>query len=230
MQQGAFDQYVGSALKKERSRFLRFVWTKVLERRKQESARQKIDAGEGDLPENAALSRRQFAIDLVRLRQESKELWSYIRKYFDLSDELLFSTSEDSERWRSRSGPSSTHPSAGLSYLLPVTVVPNHPIFGPTRSGPSVSARALTARFGESAGRRFEQVGIGGIAAQGYPGLMGGSWTDPRSHGGSKLQVVPTRASVDATGKISLVIKVAPADSPVLWSDVAIIDSPNPQS
>ena len=221
MEQGEFDAYLGATVKRRRKRFLHFLWAKVLQDHRTQLQREAGDAGE-DVAHEAPLSQQVFVAALIRLRQGSRELRNYVRTFFDLSDDVLFSRRSDDSA--SSTGPPATHPSAGLSYLRTTSVVPNHPTFGPAIVGPPVPARALDEFFSENS-RGFGTLGVGGIAATGQAALHGSrNATNARYWGGSKVLLHPSHAMIDPSGRIDLIVTQATADSRSLWGDVAYMN------
>ncbi|EPE02254.1 hypothetical protein F503_01692 [Ophiostoma piceae UAMH 11346] len=92
-----------------------------------------------------------------------------------------------------RNGPPITHPSAGLTYLRSTAYIDNHPLYGPQKSHPPVTARILAPRHGNA--NATAKLGVAGFvvdnpyvdssysAARLVSGLSGGAGLD--SAGGS---------------------------------------------
>lgn len=127
----------------------------------------------------------------------------------------------------SDSGPPTTHPSAGLSYLrtLQGSRMPNHPLFGPQKSHTPLQARILQAREHVFAQSPRAKLGLGGFVVE-DPNARSNQPTGPGVDkaveaavgntdydfpGGRKVWVVPTRASVDQYGRVRA--RVARADA-----------------
>ena len=226
LEQGKFDTYLDKQVKSRRDRFLRYLWAKVVEKHRETMKKKSIDEGLDDESSDVKLSPQDFAAALVKLRQERTELWRYIREFFNLSDELLFSAAAES----SIDGPPATHPTAGLSYLASDAVTPNHPTFGPTRVAAPVPTRALADRVSMAGSRGFDKVGVGGIVAQGSSGLVADAGAaSGNERGGSKVWAHPQRMSVNASGRINLRVTPGHVDSRSVWKDVAYTKPEEPE-
>lgn len=108
------------------------------------------------------------------------------------------------------SGPPRTHPSGGLSYSRTHALINNHAQFGPQSYSRPVEARILRPK-GKFKGKGSRALaGIGGIAvedvnamaASGNDPPPGFNFFDVTIPGGGKYWVSPTRASMDAHGRI----------------------------
>jgi hypothetical protein len=132
------------------------------------------------------------------------------------------------------SGPPATHPSAGLAYGRTASHLMNHPVFGPQSSHPPVQARIVMPRDA-AVGNFAPMLGVGGFVAAvpseqaggafNYRDTMNGSQRtsgelipglmkiEPDKVGGSKAWVKPESASVDAKGRIVLVVQAAEPES-----------------
>ncbi|RDL39981.1 uncharacterized protein BP5553_04321 [Venustampulla echinocandica] len=125
------------------------------------------------------------------------------------------------------SGPPKTHPSAGLSYGRTSSKLFNHPVYGPQKYSPPVQARVVTPSR-SATGTLGAALGVGGFVTRlpaseqlgqaGYYSrdkamksspLVGLSKVDPDNKAGAKLYVQPTRATVDAQGKVVLQVSLA---------------------
>ena len=125
-------------------------------------------------------------------------------------------------------GPPITHPSAGLSYSRTMARTFNHPEFGPQANSPPVEARIIGPKA-----RHFQKpaIGVGGFVtnvpfgdatfktdlfnmgkgqAPSIPGLVG---IDPKKIGGAKTWVHPKSASINADGKVVLVVSHGDPDA-----------------
>ena len=217
LEQGKFDAYLRKMVKTRRDEFLRYLWVKLLEKKRAAQTRKAQQEGL-EPPDARSFTTQEFAAGLVQLRQEGTELWRYIREFFDLSDEMLFSNLSGFNV----AGPPATHPSAGLSYLRSSAVTPNHPVFGPTKSGAPIPGRALDERF-DGRRERFNTIGVGGITVRGHEGLQSSmtGQTQANEYGGSRVWVNPLRASIESSGRVNLMLEPPGMDARDLWKDVA---------
>ena len=118
-------------------------------------------------------------------------------------------------------GPPSTHPSAGLSYLRTPIAMYNHPKFGPQASPRPVEARILRPRgkFRNQQGKAL--AGIAGIVAEDLNALSFADQTAPAGlssfdasiPGGGKYYANPIRAFFKQDGRIVLSSFKATANS-----------------
>lgn len=69
-------------------------------------------------------------------------------------------TTASNNPW-ARNGPPITHPSAGLTYLRSNAYIDNHPLYGPQKSHPPVTARILSPRFGNA--NATAKLGVAGF-------------------------------------------------------------------
>lgn len=143
------------------------------------------------------------------------------------SSSNLFSRYTDGEQ-----PPPKTHPSAGLSYLRTKAYLDNHPLFGPQEQHAPVEARLLAG-----AGRQFDRaaapakLGVAGFVGRDIPGghsqrirsvPVPDSEDDPAAQldrsgntmgvftdGGNRVWVDPERASIDARGRVQILVRDA---------------------
>ena len=120
----------------------------------------------------------------------------------------------------SDTGPPTTHPSAGLSYLRSAALLQNHPVLGPQSNHTPVQARVLQARQSARGNNDSARLGVAGIVVkdnkqysdsnrQGRQGEKGVDISDFTTKGGAKVWVEPLRASIESTGKIKLDVERA---------------------
>ncbi|KAG9534299.1 hypothetical protein KCU79_g22239, partial [Aureobasidium melanogenum] len=125
-------------------------------------------------------------------------------------------------RTRNDAGPPSTHPSAGLSYLLTGAIVNNHPKYGPQSDREPVEARVLRTKEGNRSRDTKADVGLGGFVTSIQPGSIPGQSRfkdtgrgqretpgplhrlDLSLTGGNKVWLQPRSAYVDEAGRIRL--------------------------
>lgn len=125
-------------------------------------------------------------------------------------------------------GPPKTHPSAGLSYSRTASRTFNHPEFGPQAHKTPVEARIVLPKQRNST---IPALGVGGFVTgvpegdttfqtahfnhsrgpqRSIPGIVG---VNPKEVGGGKTWVHPKSASIDANGKVVLVVSHGDEDA-----------------
>ena len=240
--EGDFQAYVEKEIKRRRPEFRVHLRTWLMNRRA--AAERRTAMAEGREPKLvlSEISEKEFQDEIVRLRQESTELWAIIWEFLDLPSKppnVDVHQSDDFMRVNRtpeiEQGPPQTHPSAGLSYLRTASHTPNHPVLGPVSSEPPVHSRILRSVF--VGGRREGKVlfGVGGIvtgenqghsvytfrSSQGYDEDPGYSAFEPDIEGGAKTWVHPNQASIEPDGNIKLFADRATKDTVAVWEGQA---------
>jgi len=240
---GEFEEYILKKVKGRRQEFLHFLRGKLREKQVAESRRNAMDHGESfETPPE--LSEENFKAEIIRLRQDSGQLYYWTWQFLDLprlssqaqkhaSDPFLPSNGGDQNL---EQGPPITHPSAGLSYLRTSAHVPNHPILGPVGSKPPVLARVLQPPSSRIRSRAL--FGVGGVVSQEAVGYLYRDPKDPNSssvdvdsEGGPKGWVHPQWAIIDSYGRVQLVVERANDDTVTLWEnqvDQGFLATPSP--
>ncbi len=209
-----------------------------------------VDAQESALLNASDVSEAQFMTYLKTLRYDRTELFKHIRDFLDLppappqnvnfenglselkltpgktlrGSDLLVSLSPYAQH-----GPPKTHPSAGLAYSRTSAHTPNHPQFGPQKSGTPVQARVVMPK-GAATGSFAPVLGVGGFVVSvpytatstsssfkissntrnsGMEPIQGLQTVDPTVVGGSKTWVQPKHASINARGHVMLNVELA---------------------
>lgn len=240
--EGGFHDYVEKEVKRRRAEFHRYL--RVWLRKKKGAALQRAarDEGEEFRPDAVSISDSEFQSEIIRMRQESTDLWGVIWEFLDLPglppqhiDQDLSSISSESNRSLDQDlGPPVTHPSAGLSYVRTASHVPNHPVLGPMSSQQPVRSRILQSQSftgGYKQGRVV--LGVGGVVAADSSDATfkqpknikdpepGWSSFDPDIEGGAKTWIHPEAASIDSEGRIKLNVDRASKDTVAVWEGQA---------
>lgn len=217
----------------QKPEFLNKLRQHIAEARAMKMRRELMDQGknfeEADIPRE--LSDAEFESALIALRADPSSLGPQINKFFDLAtppnvpDRRVHlrnwapgPSSLSSHRY-AQTGPPTTHPSVGLSYLRTDAHLDNHPIAGPQRHPRPIPARLLKlkqrrAGLGQSS---KVAIGVGGIVSEdvragAFRDIDSAHAWDPEIPGGPKTWVKPLRASVQSDGRIALKVdKAMPA-------------------
>ena len=204
--EGEFKRYVEKNVKMRRLEFKSFLRERLAEERILARRREATESGEDpEISDSVPVSEEDLDVYVRHLRTDEHKLHTLIEEYLDLPRKQGSPTSYD------KTGPPTTHPSAGLSYLRTGSCTYNHPLLGPQEEQAPVKARVirpqtLTSNF------RYDRalLGVGGVVAdderlafvRDSTGITG---YDPDVPGGAKIYIrVPTRASVDPHGRIGL--------------------------
>ena len=99
----------------------------------------------------------------------------------------------------------STHPSAGLSYLKSNNILYNHPILGPQKNAPPVTARFISARRQDNNATLY---GVAGFVARKEDG-NNETKLNINTPGGGKAERSVKSAYVDGDGRINVVLRNA---------------------
>ena len=149
---------------------------------------------------------------IKQLRKQPDGLNRYIHQFLDLPREQRSQQASSVRKDIQESGPPSTHPSAGLSYLRSHSHTFNHPLYGPQENKPPVQGRVLLPQR-DSRGflRSHAVMGIGGVATEDHKHPFTRSDEEPvvaefqpDIPGGGKVWLQIRKASVNAQGRIQL--------------------------
>ena len=240
--EGEFHDYVVKEIKKRRAAFHQYLRAWLKRRKTVALQRAARDAGEELKPGAVKISDTELRHEIIRMRQESTDLWGVIWEFLDLpglppvhteqklSNKMLESNGTPDQEL----GPPVTHPSAGLSYLRTAAYVPNHPVLGPMSTQPPIRSRILQSQSfagGYKQGRVI--IGVGGVVAADSSDATfkfsnsskdsepGWSSFDPDVEGGAKTWVHPEAASIDPQGRIKLNVDRASKDTLAVWEGQA---------
>ena len=226
-----FKDYTEQKIKKLKPQFRQFLRIRLKESLAATDRQTAIDNGM-PLPEQSPeVDEQQLDQHIKRLRQENQShLFKLIEEFLDLPSGSEISPKRSSEMWlSSESGPPTTHPSAGLSYLRAAGHTSNHPALGPQDVGRPIRARVLDdpRRSGGAGGSPV--IGVGGVAIQafgidtsaiGSPGTRQSRNSINLDHdvpGGAKIWVQPDIINVDSQGRIKVQIKLADPKTTALY-------------
>ena len=239
--EGEFHDYVEKQIKKRRAEFQHYLRAWLRKRKTAALQRAARDEGEEFQPHAVRISRSELRREIIRMRQESTDLWGVIWEFLDLPglppqhiNQGLSPPSSESSGTDQDLGPPVTHPSAGLSYLRTASHVPNHPVLGPISTQQPVRSRILQSQSfagGYKQGRVV--LGVGGVVAADSSDATfkqlrntkdpepGWSSFDPDIEGGAKTWIHPEAASIDSQGRIKLNVDRASKDTVAVWEGQA---------
>lgn len=237
MTQGDFDAYVEKELKRRKPEFVAYLREHRLQQlrtQKQAAARAEgLDLSEAT--SKISISDEELADYIKELRQDynlASELATLITRFLDLPNLPTTSGSKFMDLYSANStAPLSTHPSAGLTYLLSDAYLDNHPIYGPQARHSPVEARVLASPRSGMSQLAMGKVGVAGIVAD-PPKHESRQRAVPESKeldellegpeartaendrkgvtiglatpGGNRIWVEPTAMSVDSRGRVQL--------------------------
>lgn len=226
-----FDRYLVNLVRNHKQEFRKFLEAVKMDKKfkdEQNRMRGQEDPAtyELELQHRSRLDKYELDDWIKELRDNhnslNSELAHYVREFFDLpafpapkSTDGAATTTSNSE-----AGPPSTHPSAGLSYLLTNAIANNHPVYGPQAEREPVQARVLRTKNGNRGRDQRADVGLGGFVTSIQPGnstYKSAKFKDTASKtknplqdldlslvGGNKVWLQPKSAYVDETGRIRL--------------------------
>lgn len=229
-----FERYLHTSVRGKRAEFHQFLRENLATLKTKEQERLATE----ERPDSAGpikaqdIPEGQFQEYIKDLREDRFELYRLTGLFLDLAPVALgsrlqklstlapFSEREIHNNPYSESGPPSTHPSAGLSYLRTKSYMDNHPLYGPQKQHAPVQARVLKPRAPKD-GQFQPAIGVGGFVADKASTdtafNMSKSATkyadkslfqlDMETPGGAKLFVGAHRASIDNAGRA--VIQIA---------------------
>ena len=206
--EGEFKQYMDKDVKMSKLGFKRFLRERLAEERTIARRRETTESGEDSEssdPVPVPVSEEDVDVYARRLRNDEQKLNQIVEEYLDLPRKQGSATSYD------KTGPPTTHPSAGLSYLRTASYTYNHPLLGPQEEQTPVSARVIRPQT-TATNFKYDKalIGVGGVVAEDdrysfardSTGITG---FEPDAPGGAKIYIrAPTRASVDPRGRIGL--------------------------
>lgn len=256
LSEGDFNQYLRKAVHPKRAQFRALLKSKLAE---DMTVRRNKNAMENGLPALPKIMPRditeeQFTQYLRSLRNDRATLYALVSEFLDLAPlgapvgvkEALSNymyleiTSPYGE-----SGPPSSHPSAGISYLRTVSFMENHPVYGPQARRTPVLARVVLPKIGYNRAK----LGVGGFVADVPAGqnefnvnykpgrfqssrkvLNGISHLDTTTFGGAKAFVETRTAHVDPSGKIILELREASSEGQVIVREAkGLVDIYDPE-
>ena len=224
---GEFNDYVERKVKRRKLDFRRYLRDDLAQSKIAVQRREAVEKGEGvdnQIPSDVSISDEEVDTYIRHLRNNEHKLHRHIAQYLDLPrDESVSSDSTNSQydEYDER-GPSTTHPSAGLSYLHTASHIYNHPDLGPQAHKAPVRGRVIEPQTVGKQARMNEQalIGVAGVVGKDnqktawnkdtFPGV---TRFDPDVPGGSKIWANPDRASIDSDGSIVLQVRRAEPDT-----------------
>ncbi|KAF2138064.1 uncharacterized protein K452DRAFT_291104 [Aplosporella prunicola CBS 121167] len=223
MNQGEFQSFLETGVRERKQEFRDYLRKHITQEAFAKASESARDTGSA-LPkvESFSISEAEFEDKLKQLREDttlSSELTRLIRDFFDLpgvyggpAKDVHAEFVSVAEVSSTDSGPPATHPSAGLSYLRSSAFLHNHPVLGPRAERQPVEARVLGAKSTID-NRSRARLGLGGVVTEfnhanssrrGDISMM--TFDD---EGGPKMWMSPSRAHIDAQGRIKLSVKQA---------------------
>lgn len=217
-----FDSFLKRITREQRLEFRAYVKRHLINERSQKRRAEALEQGQTDTAELSQGNTTEEDVTeyLRQLRSEPGKFGPLIAGFFDLADGPKSSPgtsdpwsygrdtiSADSYR---ESGPPSTHPSAGLSYIKSEKFSQNDTVVGPLEHRPPVPARLLRS-LPTSHNRHIPQVGVAGFVVHQPTGAgMAGDydWQWKPTKDGPKLAVTPTSAAVLQAGKLDMATKL----------------------
>lgn len=206
--EGEFERYLDRQVRNRKREFKEFLRQHLKEGKANRRLRVARDEGRLDGDESVAeVSDEEVDAELKTLRQDPLlfRLGTLIRAFLDLPALPGGSTAYDEV------GPPMMHPSGGLSYLRTHAVLPNHPLLGPQAKPAPVEARILIPGQSTTGLGVTPKVGVAGVVTDDTSLLSalkdkssGFNKWDTTTPGGGKTWVHPTKATIDAHGRINL--------------------------
>lgn len=205
--EGQFKQYVEKDVKRRRMDFKRFLRERLAQEKAIARRHEATEGGEDfESSDPVLVSEEDVEVYTRRLRNDEHELHELVEEYLDLPRDRGSATNSYAKK-----GPPTTHPSAGLSYLRTGSHTYNHPLLGPQEDPAPVQARVIRPQTTAN-NAKYDRalIGVGGVVAEDdrirftrdATGITG---YNPDVPGGAKVYIrVPTKASVDPRGRISL--------------------------
>ncbi|KAI1409378.1 mitochondrial ribosomal protein MRP51 [Hypoxylon sp. FL1857] len=243
MTDGDFNKFLEKKVRGRRPEFRAFLKKNLAAEMTADRIQKATEAGEATEPPEVSASDitdAQLTDYLRELREERMTLYNLVSQFLDLAPidldteyRLLGKLKIGKPRVLDRSspygadGPPITHPSAGISYLRTRNFMENHPVYGPQKHHAPVEARVLKPT--NHATHNFRpSIGIAGFV--GSPGAYDTSFNttklalrsklskalnelDLEKHGGSKVYVQPTAATVDSSGNVCITIEEADGEA-----------------
>ncbi|KAI1618950.1 mitochondrial ribosomal protein MRP51 [Exophiala viscosa] len=217
-----FESFLNKITREQRIEFRAYVKQHLINERLQKHRAEALEQGETDTAELPSKDATEEEVTeyLRHLRSEPGKFGPLIASFFDLADAPNPSPgsadpwsygrdtiSADSYR---ESGPPTTHPSAGLSYIKSEKFSRNDTKVGPLEHRPPVPARLLKS-IPTSHRRYLPRVGVAGFVVppptgDGFAGDYSWQW-EPKKDG-PKLVVTPNSGSVSQAGKLEMTTKL----------------------
>ncbi|EON68248.1 hypothetical protein W97_07506 [Coniosporium apollinis CBS 100218] len=230
MTEAQFKRYITETVRKRKNEFEEYLRTHIKERVLAERRREYQNDGiKPPGPENGPeieikVSEEDIAAHIRNYRTEfadGKDLSNLIHDFLDLPQ--THSTASFTKGKTNKvapdildTGPPSTHPSAGLSYLRSGNFMENHPVLGPQSFHTPVQARVLQPRKKTTGNISEARLGVAGVVvndkrqhSHATGKEKGVESSDFDTEGGPKVWVTPLRATIDSSGKIKLEIERA---------------------
>jgi hypothetical protein len=242
--QEEFERYLMNLVRQHKPEFIKFLQAVKIEKKRGEQLSRMRSMSESDpqrfeleLQHKSRVDAREMDDWIKELRDNhdslNSELAMLVRDFFDLPAfpaprATGGGLTSELTRPKSDAGPPSTHPSAGLSYMLTNAVVDNHPKYGPQSERSPVQARVLRTKNSARGRDNRADVGLGGFVTSILPGNVPGAsrFKDLASRtfvknpladldlsltGGNKVWLQPKSAYIDEAGRVRL--NVAEASS-----------------
>lgn len=221
--EGDFQKYIDRQIRRRKPEFEQFLRGYLKAQRAVEHRRIAQDQGQLDEETQAALPAPELTDDeldlaLRNLRHSEPLLNHLIQSFLDLPRQ---GTIRLASTFSFQNGPPPMHPAAGLSYLRTHAVLRNHPLLGPLLKPPPVQARILAPRKSAFGPSNRAKLGVAGIVVDDLnEGAFHNSNDPPEmtemdtsTWGGGKIWVHPTNATIDAQGRIKLMVEHAGDES-----------------
>ncbi|KAI1775198.1 mitochondrial ribosomal protein MRP51 [Hypoxylon cercidicola] len=250
MTDGDFYRYLEKEVRAKRSEFRAFLRESLAAEMTTDQARNAKEAGQTAEPPPISASEitdEQFMDCLRGLRQDRMALYSLVGRFLDLAPvdldieyRMVGRMAPDKPRTLERgspygrNGPPITHPSAGLSYLRTRNFLENHAVYGHQKHHLPIKARVLKPTNFKAASYR-PSIGLAGfvVALPGQESIFNAQkGRNPskfvkalheiefEEHGGSKLYVQPTIATVDSSGRVCITINETNWESEVVQKEM----------
>ena len=238
--EGEFSEYLEKEIRRRKPEFQRYLRKRCSAEKLQHLKQAATDKGEDldEIEESPEVTEEEYLSYVKHLRRNHATLSTIIHQFLDLPVPPApasatrgtsgWATTEDKARASitalySETGPPQTHPSAGLSYLRTSSYLTNHPKLGPQLKKPPVRGRVLRTMRDASNRRAQPLVGIAGVVAEDMEHRNFGNDQsgimryDGTIVGGAKTWYHPTKASIDAQGRIKLSIDPADEDTIAIY-------------
>ncbi|KAI2469924.1 mitochondrial ribosomal protein MRP51 [Annulohypoxylon bovei var. microspora] len=237
MTDGDFNRFLQKTVRGRRIEFRAFLKETLAAEITADQAKDAIEAGEAEEPPKITateISEEQLTDYLRVLRVERMALYNLVSQFLDLAPvdleialrllgKFMPGTSREFENGSPYgiSGPPITHPSAGISYLRTRNFLENHALYGPQRNHAPIKSRILKPTNSNTYSFK-PSIGVGGFVANtsvadtSFNSTKGRGLTkfhrqlfdfELEKHGGSKVYVDPTSATIDASGRININIE-----------------------
>ena len=207
-----FQRYIQKKIKSRKLDFRQFLHEQLATVKAATRRREAIEEGADLETIELTISEEELDKYIKRLRSDENAMQKVLEDFLDLPRNeaqpsgILYSDYDEK-------GPSTTHPSAGLSYLRTGSRIFNHPSLGPQASETPVEGRVVAPQKIQGRTQARALIGVGGVVgvdskftftkSDELPGVAS---FDPDFPGGAKLWVSPRRAVIDSQGKIELIV------------------------